>query len=296
MKQNYCLGLSIEGFHRIGYSEWGKASSGVPIICVHGLSRNRHDFDVLADFLSRREKHVFCPDVVGRGDSDWLSNPEHYTFEQYISDMNALVARTLYPKVDWVGTSMGGVIGMIMASMPQSPIRKLVLNDIGPHIPGRALSKFTAYVGTNPLFDSIEDAEKYIKTRYASFGHLTEQQWQAITKFSIHQNSTGHYLLKMDPDIKVFSNQMKWILKLAHPIKTLKGTEMDINLWEVWHKIKCPVLLIRGQFSEILLPSTVEKMQQSHAHMEVIEVPNTGHAPLLANLTQLQTIEAWLNK
>jgi pimeloyl-ACP methyl ester carboxylesterase len=136
MKTNYFLGVSTDGFHRVAYTEWGQPDTTQPtVFCVHGLLRNRHDFYALANFLSLQERHIFCPDIAGRGDSDWFKNPQHYTFEQYIADMTGLVARSSATQIDWIGTSMGGLIGMMMAALPNSPIRRLVLNDIGPQIP-----------------------------------------------------------------------------------------------------------------------------------------------------------------
>src|SRR3990167_6649577 len=127
MEKNYIWGLSEEGFHRVVYSFWHTHQPiDIPIICAHGLTRNRHDFDNLASYLSARGHSVYCPDMAGRGDSDWLKNPLHYTYEQYTADMNALIARTGAQTIDWIGTSMGGLIGMLFASMANSPIRRLV--------------------------------------------------------------------------------------------------------------------------------------------------------------------------
>ncbi len=126
MQKKYYLGLSEEGFHRIAYLEWGEKNlSKSPIICAHGLTRNSHDFDSLANYLSQTGYHIFCPDVVGRGDSDWLKNPMYYTYEQYLADMNAMISRIGTTELNWIGTSMGGLLGMVLASMPKTPIKKI---------------------------------------------------------------------------------------------------------------------------------------------------------------------------
>ena len=148
MRESYVLGLSQTGFHRIAYTEWGDADNPRVLICAHGLSRNGRDFDALAEAMSR-DYRVLCPDFVGRGKSDWLQNKAGYGYPQYLSDMSVLIARTGAEQVDWVGTSMGGITGMFIAAQPKSPIRKMVINDVGPHIPMAALERIGAYVGTN---------------------------------------------------------------------------------------------------------------------------------------------------
>ncbi len=162
MKTHHYLSVSTEGFHRLAYTEWGQSDPTQPtVFCVHGLLRNRHDFDSLAQFLSFNERHVFCPDVVGRGDSDWFKHPKHYSFEQYIIDMTALVAKTTSAQIDWIGTSMGGIIGLMMAALPNSPIARLVLNDVGPQIPLSGLRRLAKYADTHLTFSSKEEAKQH---------------------------------------------------------------------------------------------------------------------------------------
>jgi pimeloyl-ACP methyl ester carboxylesterase len=298
MKKDYFMGLSEEGFHRVAYTEWGSSGDNRnPIICVHGLTRNGRDFDALADYLSNQGRHLFCPDIVGRGDSDWLKDPLHYTYEQYIADMNALIARTQARQIDWIGTSMGGLIGMIMASLPNSPIRRLVMNDVGPQIPVKAISRLSKYAGKDPEFSSIEEAKKYLRTIYADFGSLTDEQWHKFTETSIRETSPGKFSTKIDHGIKRSPAKSKLAWKiLLNPHKALEGTLFDVDLWQLWRKVTCPVLVIHGARSDLLLPDIIRKMQSLHANMEVLEVPDAGHAPALQNPEQLEAIHQWLNR
>lgn len=298
MNTDYFLGLSEEGFHRVVYTEWGAANNTpIPTICVHGLTRNGRDFDLLANYLSQLGQHVFCPDIVGRGESDWLKNPLHYTYEQYIADMNALISRTRATQVDWVGTSMGGLIGMILASMPNSPIRRLVLNDVGPQISVKALTRLSKYAGQDPDFASMEEAKQYFKIIYADFGTLSDAEWQQITEHSVREIAPGKFVSKVDHGVKrsQAKSQLAWKL-LLNPHKALEGTFFDVDLWEIWRKVTCPVLVIHGARSDILVSSTIEKMQRTHRDIDVFEVADAGHAPALFDPVQHDVIYRWLTK
>lgn len=297
MKKDYVLGLSEEGFHRFSYQEWGIANNpDIPIICVHGFTRNSHDFDDLAAYLAQRSRHVFCPDVVGRGDSDWLSNPLHYTYEQYIADMGVMIARTEAREVDWIGTSMGGLIGMFLAAQAKSPIRRLVLNDIGPQISAKAISRLAKYTGRDPSFSSIAEAKTYFQRIYADFGELTEAQWLKFTQNSVREIAPGQYSVKLDQGIKVAQTKSQFAWKLLlHPLKALEGALFDINLWDIWRKVTCPVLVIHGKKSDLLVPETIKKMQANH-DVEVLTIENAGHAPALLNLFEQEYIADWLDR
>lgn len=298
MKKDYLLGLSEEGFHRIAYTEWGTPSpTNPPILCVHGLTRNGRDFDSLAEYLARYGNHVFCPDIVGRGDSDWMKNPLHYTYEQYIADMNAMIARTQAKQIDWIGTSMGGLIGMISASLPHSPIRRLVMNDVGPQIPVKAVARLSRYAGKDPDFTSIDDAKRYFQIIYADFGKMTDAQWQNFTENSVREISPGVFTTKIDHGIKrnPAKSKIAWNL-LLNPHKMLEGTFFDVDLWQFWRKVTCPVLVIHGKNSDLLLPDIIQKMHDTHPNLEVLEVPDAGHAPALMDPVHQEVICQWLAK
>lgn len=295
MKKECFLGLSPEGFHKVSYSEWGTRTDSPPIICVHGLTRLNHDFDALSTYLAMRGHHVYCPDIVGRGDSDWLTDPLHYTYEQYLADMNAMIARTEANTIDWIGTSMGGIIGLMLAAQPNSPIRRLILNDIGPQIPAKALAQLYEYAGKDPDFSSLAAAKTYYQKIYADFGELTEAEWDYLVSHSVREMGDGFFAAKLDQGVKSTpaKSAIAWKL-LFNPQKALEGTLFDIDLWHLFRNITCPILVIHGARSAILTASIIEKMQQIHPNMIVHTVHNAGHAPALLNESEHKVIEQFL--
>ncbi|KTD36155.1 hydrolase/acyltransferase [Legionella nautarum] len=297
MKRDYVLCVSDEGYHRVAYTEWGKVNSESPtVICVHGLTRNSRDFDALADYLSTQGSHVFCPDVVGRGDSSWLKNAHDYNFKRYIIDLSNLISRTGAKEIDWIGTSMGGLLGIIMASLPNTPIRRLILNDVSPQVPIQTLWHMAKYVGKDPQFSSKEEAKEHYKKIYAEFGNLTEKQWINFTEHSVTELSPGVFISKFDPNIHDFKLSWQSVKEfLYHPHRALEGILFDIDLWDFWQKITCPVLVIRGSRSTLLLPEHIKKMKRMHPEVEVFEVEDAGHAPALLELDQHKKIRSWLN-
>ena len=298
MKKHQFLGISDEGFHEVAYTEWGVADPEFPtVICVHGYTRNSRDFDALAAYLSSGGSHVFCPDIVGRGDSSWFKDSHHYQFNQYVNDMNALIARTQAKQIDWIGTSMGGIIGMLLAALPNSPIRKLILNDIGPQIPLSGLKKLIQYAGKDPEFRTLDEAKEYFKVIHAEFGELTEKQWSIFTQNSIEQRAPNVFVTKLDPGIKNPKSTQQWVSDFFHhPHKALEGILFDIDLWSIWKQIHCPVLVIHGMHSELLTLEIINKMQKIHEKTESYTVKNAGHAPALLNLADHKIISQWLNQ
>lgn len=296
MKKNHILGISDEGFHTIAYSEWGSLNYELPsIICVHGYTRNSRDFDPLANYLSIMGRHVFCPDVVGRGESSWFKKAHHYNFTQYVSDMNVLIARTGSTEIDWIGTSMGGIIGMMLAALPNTPIRRLVLNDVGPQIPIYALKKIAKYAGKDSEFKSMEEAKRYFQINYAEFGKLTEEQWDTFTTNTIKKIDEHHYISKLDPGIKNPKSTIQVVSEFFHhPHKALEGILYDIDLWSIWQNVKCPVLVIRGVHSDLLTPEIISRMKRAHDNVEVYEIEDAGHAPALLNQAEHERIDLWL--
>ena len=277
MKESSYLGLSPAGFHRIAYVEWG-ASDNTPLLCVHGLTRNGRDFDHLAQALAG-DYRVVCPDVVGRGRSDWLPDGSLYGYPQYLADMTALIARVSNGPVDWIGTSMGGLIGMMMAAQRGTPIRRLVINDVGPFIPRAALERLASYVGGNPSFNGIDELEAYLRKVAAPFGPLTDAEWRHLATHSARTLPSGGFGLAYDPAIgNAFRDQ---------PLQ-------DVDLWAVWDRIRCPVLLLRGVDSDLLLAETAEEMTRRGPRATVVEVAECGHAPALMDPAQIAAIRDWL--
>jgi len=297
MKPNlnfYLCNQSIEP-HRLAYFQWGSTDNTRILVCVHGLARNGRDFDALATRLAT-EYQVICPDVAGRGASDWLTHPENYTYFTYITDfLDFLYSQQLCPtyltgildyfgqtqeyQIDWLGTSMGGLIGMSIAAMPNSPIRRLILNDIGAFIPQSALSRIAGYLNHHPeYFADFATAEQYLRQTYRSFGQLTDIQWQYLTYYSIRPTFERGYQLHYDPKIAQVFNQ----------------TVEDVELWQVWENIRCPVLILRGEQSDVLTEATVTEMCRIHPQTQVATFAGVGHAPTLLHEEQQSVIEKWL--
>jgi pimeloyl-ACP methyl ester carboxylesterase len=278
MTERSVLGLSALGFHRIAYGEWGAADSARTAVCVHGLTRNRRDFDFLAAGLAGAGYRVACPDMPGRGRSDWLADPRLYGLPQYMADSGVLIARLGVESVDWVGTSMGGLVGMMLAAQPKSPIRRLVLNDVGPFIPKAALERIAAYVGHDPRFRTIDELEAALRAAYAPFGPLTDEQWAHLARHEARETGEG-LALGYDP-------------RIAVPIR--EAPVQDVDLWALWDRIACPVLVVRGATSDLLLAETAEEMARRGPKARVLEVADAGHAPALMADDQIAAIRGFL--
>ena len=271
------LGLGPNGFHRVAYVEWSAAENPRVCLCVHGLTRNGRDFDELARALEQ-DWRVVCPDVVGRGDSDWLADPVGYGYPQYLNDMSALIARIGSARIDFVGTSMGGLIGMMLAAQPNSPIRRLVINDVGPFIPKAGLERISSYVGQDPRFADMTEAEAAFRRTATTFGLRTDDEWRRFVERSVRPASDGKLALAYDPAIaRAFNQAIK-----------------DIDLWKVWDKIACPVLVLRGADSDLLLKETTEEMKSRGPGATVVEFQGCGHAPALMSTDQVSVVRDWL--
>jgi pimeloyl-ACP methyl ester carboxylesterase len=277
MQEKQFYGRSLGGFHRVAYTEWGRPSAQPPVICVHGLTRNGRDFDYLARALEAA-RQVFCPDIAGRGRSDWLAGPADYDYPQYLSDMMALIARTDGEKIDWVGPSMGGIIEMLLAAEANTPIRRLVINDIGPFIPLIALKRIGIYVGQNPAFDSVDEVEKYMREIYASFGDLSDENWRHLVRYGTRPVPDGKLALAYDPAIA----------------QVFFAFDQDVDLWSIYDRIRCPVLLLLGLKSDILAISVAQEMTQRGPRAELLEFPKIGHAPALMDRTKITIIAEFL--
>lgn len=270
--------LDETGFHRLSYSEWGDPDNDNVLICAHGLTRNRHDFDFLAEQL-KADYRLICPDFPGRGQSDWLTNKNNYDYPHYLQAFTALLAKTGSQSVTWLGTSMGGVTGMLFASLPGNPISKLILNDIGALIPKSALTNISDYVGKQPIFHSLDALKHYLMEIHHGFGALSGAQWKHMATHSYRKLENGRFTLSYDPDIVI-------------PFK--KQSIEEINLWPVWAGIHCPVLIIRGSESEIL-PKKVALKMATRSNATLIEISKTGHAPALMSTNQIEIISNWLS-
>lgn len=271
-----CLGR--DGFHRMAYVAWGDGEAAQNVVCVHGLTRNGRDFDGLATKLADSNR-VVCPDVVGRGKSDWLRDAEQYQTPQYMADMVTLIARMDVGWVDWVGTSMGGLIGMAIAAQPNSPIRCLVLNDIGPYVPKAALERIAEYCGKAPIFPDSNALETYLRDVHAPFGPLSDEQWRHLATHGGTESVDG-VALAYDPGIAVPFNAIQ--------------PAVDIDLWPIWDAIRCPVLVLRGETSDLLSRDTAAEMAARGPNATVVEISGCGHAPALMAADQIAIVDDWL--
>lgn len=271
-----CIGP--HGFHRMAYVEWGNPANRKVLVCAHGLTRNGRDFDFLAQALAD-DYRVVCPDVVGRGRSDWLGVKSDYGFPVYVADMVTLLARLDADTVHWVGTSMGGIIGMLLASRPHAPISRLVLNDVGPVITAASLRRIGEYVGNAPKFSSMAEAEAWIRTVSAPFGPLTDEQWQHLTRYSVRPVEGG-FAMVYDPGLGD-------VFRAAPAV-------VDVDLWDVYKAIQCPTLAIRGAESDLLTPETFHRMGETGPRARLAEIPGVGHAPVLMDRAQIALVRDFL--
>jgi pimeloyl-ACP methyl ester carboxylesterase len=306
-RPNHFLALGPHGFHRVAYAEWGNPEGRHLVVCVHGLTRNSRDFDELAESLAAQGCRVVCMDVVGRGDSDWLAHKQDYGFSQYLSDAAALLARLTAPpqrvsllrrlqgasegsRIDWVGTSMGGLIGMMLAARPNSPIRRLVLNDVGPMVPWNALARLKlASMGAGTRFASLDEVEHHLRETCASFGPLTDEQWRRLAVHGSRRGENGAYALAHDPAI-VNSMRRGGSAGVEFGNDFLFG----IDLWPTWDEVECPTLVLRGAESDLLLESTVRRMQERGPHVRLVEFAGIGHAPWLMSDDQIAVVRDFI--
>ncbi|MEC5216386.1 pimeloyl-ACP methyl ester carboxylesterase [Actimicrobium sp. GrIS 1.19] len=268
--------LSPTGLHRMAYKEWGDPANRRVLVCVHGVTRVSDDFDDLAAALSDVYR-VVCPDVVGRGRSGRLLNPQNYALPQYVADMVTLLARVDAESVDWFGTSMGALIGIGLASLPDNPVRKMIVNDIGPALNWTALERIGGYIGEDLRFATFDEALAYIKAISLGFGPHTDAQWLKIARDVLRQNADGQWVRHYD-------------LALALPFKsateesTLQGEAL---LWQAWDAIRCDTLLVRGAQSDLLTPDTARQMTQRGPKARLVELPGIGHAPTFVQPDQI---------
>jgi pimeloyl-ACP methyl ester carboxylesterase len=247
---------------------------------VHGLTRQGRDFDFLAQALAARDHRVICPDVVGRGASGQLIDGSDYDLQQYLVDMTVLIARLGVHQVDWVGTSLGGMIGILMAGFANSPIKRLVVNDIGPTLPLDAVLRIGNYVRSAPKsFPSAEAAEKYFREVLLPFGRLSDAQWRHLSEHSIRLDEEGRYCLRYDR-------------RLTHGFKA--PWVYRHRLWSAWESIRCPILILRGMQSDLLLPQTASEMLQRNPRAKLVEIEGCGHAPPLMEADQIKILTSWL--
>ena len=276
--------LGPHGFTRVSYADWGPRDAAQVVLCVHGLTRNCRDFDFLARRLAQRGLRVLAPDLPGRGRSGWVSNASDYATPLYLAATQAVIARSGATAVDWIGTSLGGHVGMEMAALAGAPIRRLVLNDFGARVGGSALTRIAAYMRIKRHFAGIEDLESHLRSIHEPFGNLTDAQWRHLAEHSAVKSEEGDYRQHYDPNI---GRAFTWPMMV------------DISLWNIWDRVACPVMVLRGEDSDLLHASTVREMQKRGIAgraglVRSIEVRGCGHAPALMSDAQITLVEEFL--
>ena len=263
----------------LAFVDWGDPDATRTVVCVHGLTRNARDFDHLAQALVARGARVLAVDVVGRGRSAWLDDPGGYTVPAYAGHLSLLLADLGLTTVDWVGTSMGGLIGMVLAAAERSIIDRLVLNDVGPFIPEAALAQIGDYLGLDLRFASLDALEQHLREIHAPFGPLSDAQWRHLAEHSARQDGDG-FRLNYDPRIREpFMDQL----------------EGDVDLWMLWEQITMPTFVLRGAESRLLDAATAQAMQDRGPKAELATLAGIGHAPALMAEDQIGLVARWLD-
>ncbi|MBE0621112.1 MAG: alpha/beta hydrolase [Burkholderiales bacterium] len=271
--------ITASGLHRLAYTEWGDPDNRKVLVCVHGLSRCGRDFDTLARTMAG-DYRVVCPDVPGRGLSGWLKNPMEYQVQTYVADMVTLLARVDADSVHWVGTSMGGMIGMALASLAETPVQKLVLNDVGPIITAVSLARIGEYLGKAPTFPDFATAVQYVRAVSATFGKHSDAEWSLLTEHVVRKQPDGSYRMHYDPAIAV-------------PFGAAQS-DKDIELWPYYDAIRCPTLVLRGAMSDLLKRETLEEMSRRGPRARTVEFADVGHAPTLMHADQIAAVRDFL--
>jgi pimeloyl-ACP methyl ester carboxylesterase len=279
--------FSMSGLHQMAYKEWGEQDNPNVLVCVHGVTRVSDDFDNLAQSLCK-DYRVVCPDVVGRGRSGSLVNPQLYRLPQYVSDMVTLLARVLAngerQTVDWFGTSMGGLIGMGLASLPDSPVSKLVLNDIGPTLDSVAIQRIGDYIAQEVRFPTFKAGAEFVKMVSTTFGEHTDAEWHKLAADVLRQDKDGSWVRHYD-------------MGLALPFQSVTPESAKADeamLWAAYDAIRCPTLLVRGEDSDLLSRETAQAMTQRGPKAKLVEIPNVGHAPTFLHDDQIAIAKDFL--
>jgi pimeloyl-ACP methyl ester carboxylesterase len=272
--------LSMSGFHRIAYADWGPEDAAETVVCVHGLTRQGRDFDYLAGSLANAGYRVVCPDLVGRGGSGWMPHVLDYVFPQYCADMAAFLGTLRSATIHWVGTSLGGLIGIVLASMPDSPIATLVVNDIGPVVPTCAAARIGVRVNNSPMaFASLEQAEQHNRRAFAASGDLNDAQWRHFTLHGVREDSQGGYVAHLDPKVITAYN---WLFYY------------QMTLWNYWDRLRIPILTIHGEESDFMPAHLVAAMKRRAPQLRTFPVAGVGHVPMLMSNEEIAAVRSFL--
>ncbi|PCE26569.1 alpha/beta fold hydrolase [Burkholderia ubonensis] len=267
---------SAAGLHHVAYTEWGDPANPRVLVCVHGLTRSGRDFDRLAAALADTYR-VVCPDIVGRGRSDWLADPRLYAIPQYVADMVTLIARLDVESVDWFGTSMGGLIGLALAGLPGSPVRRMIVNDVGPRIEPDSLARIGEYLGVQPRFATEQEGIDYLTSLSLPFGALTGDDWREINAPLLRELPEGGWTIRYDP-------------RIAEPFKATTPELAALGEAALWRAIEttdATLLVVRGAASDLLSRETVTEMTRRGRNVSQAEIAGVGHAPTFMSADQI---------
>ena len=280
-RQASVLGLSFGGWHRIAYTDWGPLGDRTPVVCVPGLSRQGRDFDFLAEELAHQGRRVVCPDLPGRGRSSRLASAFHYVLPQYCADLATVTYATGAQKVDWVGTSLGGLIGIFLAGMPGNRIRRLVVNDIGPSVSHEAERRIGERLDQMPeRFKTFGDAVAFFRVAFADYGAMDNVRWNHIVRHSIEWSKRdGAFNLLYDRSITTAYHFYRYY---------------STPLWVSWRNIRVPILILVGEKSNGLPLELVREMQRQNPRARCLKVPDVGHMPMLMQSDQIDPVVRFL--
>lgn len=267
------------GKHQMTYYEWGNPQSERVLVCVPGLTRNGRDFDFLAAALGH-EYRILAVDLIGRGKSDWMQDPAHYTIEQYIADLMGWMHQLGLSQVDFIGASLGGILGMLIAAMPHSPIQRLILDDVGPVIKQESIARLSGEVKANPIFASLGELKDFLKKVYAQTGSMEPYHWDHLLAHDHLALPEGGYARAYDPQL----------FKSFAPMQN----GHDITFWPVFKAIHVPIFVLHGSESSVLTPDICAQMLEAQPTMTIIDLPGIGHAPSLMDERHIRLIAGWL--
>jgi pimeloyl-ACP methyl ester carboxylesterase len=270
----------VAGFHDLHALDWGRRTAKRVVVCAHGYSGNARDFDFLARALAPGAR-VLCPDVAGRGESAWLSSPLAYHFGQFQADFRTLLSHLGVTEVDWVGTSMGGLLGMMLAAQPGSPVRSLVMNDVGAFLPSEALRRIGRNLQAPERFATLQDVEAHMRHTHRDWGDLTDEQVRHLARHG-SRPVEGGYRLHFDPQLA----------RGVQPLPFAPG----LFFWDAWYRVRCPVLLVRGERSEVFPASVAQTMVDIKPGTELVEIPGTGHAPSLMTAEEIALVREFVER
>ena len=269
----------MSGFHELHATDWGPKRSRRVVVCAHGYSGNGRDFDPLAQALAARGYRVICPDVAGRGRSAWLASPLHYHFPRFLADIRTLLAHLGVTEVDWIGTSMGGLLGMLLASQASTPVRRLAMNDVGAFLPTDALQHIARNLEAPATFPSLAAVEAHLRHTHRDWGTITPAQWKHLARHhALHEEDGWH--LHYDPQIAL----------VARPPRLGPG----LAFWDAWYRVRCPVLLLRGEHSAVFPQDVAEAMLDAKPETRVEVIRGAGHAPGLMSAGEIALLRDFL--